>query len=77
MINGILSVLATFLIEKSRKVMYITVSGVNVMKNKKSEKVKKNTVERNALCIPESSRRYLEDVFPVFTRTKTIAQSFG
>lgn len=60
MINGILSVLATFLIEKSRKVMYITVSGVNVMKNKKSEKVKKY-----ALCIPESSRRYLEDGFPV------------
>ena len=60
MINGILSVLANFLIEKSRKVMYITVSGVNVMKNKKSEKVKKY-----ALCIPESSRRYLEDGFPV------------
>jgi len=60
MINGISSVLATFLIEKSRKVMYITVSGVNVMKNKKSEKVKKY-----ALCIPESSRRYLEDDFPV------------
>ena len=60
MINGISSVLATFLIEKSRKVMYITVSGVNVMKNKKSEKVKKY-----ALCIPESSRRYLEDGFPV------------
>ena len=35
------------------------------MKNKKSEKVKKNTVERNALCIPESSRLYLEDGFPV------------
>ena len=35
------------------------------MTNKKSEKVKKNTVERNALCIPESSRQYLEDVFPV------------
>ena len=65
MINGILSVLATFLIEKSRKVMYITVRGVIVMKNKKSEKVKKNTVERNALCIPESSRLYLEDGFPV------------
>ena len=60
MINGILSVLATFLIEKSRKVMYITASGVNAMKNKKSEKVKKY-----ALCIPESSRRYLEDGFPV------------
>ena len=65
MINGILSVLATFLIEKSRKVMYITASGVNAMKNKKSEKMKKNTVVRNALCILESSRWYLEDGFPV------------
>ena len=35
------------------------------MTSKKSEKVKKNAVEKNALCIPESLRRYLEDGFPV------------
>ena len=35
------------------------------MRSKKSEKVKKNAVERNFLCIPESSRQYLADGFPV------------
>ena len=35
------------------------------MNNKRKPNIKKNSVARNALCIPESSRRYLEDGFPV------------
>ena len=35
------------------------------MNNKRNPNIKKNSVVRNALCIPESSQRYLEDGFPV------------
>lgn len=35
------------------------------MNNKRKPNIKKNSVARNALCIPESSRRYLDDGFPV------------
>ena len=35
------------------------------MNNKRNPNIKKNSVARNALYIPESSRRYLEDGFPV------------
>ena len=37
------------------------------MRSKKSGKVKKNTVERNALCIPDNLRQYLDDGFPVLS----------
>ena len=37
------------------------------MRCKKSEKVKKNAIERNTLCITKSERQYLEDGFPVLS----------
>ena len=37
------------------------------MNNKRNPNIKKNSVARNALCIPESSRRYLEEGFPVLS----------
>ena len=38
------------------------------MNNKRNPNIKKNSVAKNALCIPESTRRYLDDGFPVLCK---------